>query len=144
MKKNAKSKRLAAERAAVHYAYDVCGCVHHAAAIRTQWQRQDIFAADVVGKRRDGSHVYLQVTAGQAAAVTARRRKLEAISWHDSDAVYLLQLVQTEDPACGKRTLWFFRVHAYVNFGHGANERRWTTWEAACPVPAEWFKARKG
>ena len=78
-KMNAKNKRGDCERAAVHFAYEILGCVITRRAVQTKWQKVDFFAADVVGKRPDGTHVYIQATAGQYSAVTARRRKLEKI-----------------------------------------------------------------
>lgn len=130
----AKSKRAPAERAAEHYLRDVIGCVVTIRAVRTQWQRTDIFASDVVGKLSDGSHVYAQVTAGQAEAVRTRRRKLDAIPWHLSDRVILLQLVETKDPA-NKRRKWFhFRIHRLTPDG-------WKVDAEAVRVPVEWFRA---
>jgi hypothetical protein len=114
------------------------GCVVTRKAIRTQWQSVDYFCSDVVGKKVDGSHVYIQVTAGQAEAVRQRRRKLEDIPWHNTDTVLLLQLVQTPDPANGKKTLWFFRVHGYKIYLSRVN-RVWQTDDQAVPVPKEWF-----
>lgn len=154
-KLNAKSKRGDAERAAEHYCHDQMKCVITRRAVRTKWQKQDFFGCDVIGKRADGVHVYVQVTAGQHSAVTARRRKLEDIPWHKTDIVHLLQLVQTEDPANARRKLWFFRLHMYVpdscfcedryplqDFLLG-KKRVWKTEENAIPVPREWFKAYK-
>lgn len=141
MKKNAKSLRPLAERACEHYAIEICGCVRTRRAIRTKWQSVDFFGADCVGKRKDGSHVYIQVTAGMAAAVTARRRKLEAEVWHPTDTVLLLQLIQTIDPANAKRKKWFFRVHGYDRLTD--YHRKWRTDEQAIEIPKEWWKARK-
>ena len=142
--KNAKSRRMDAERAAVHAAYKLFGCVVTRRAVRTQWQKVDFFASDVVGKKEDGSHVYIQATAGQNAAVTARRRKLEKYPWHITDLVLLFQLVQTEDPASARRKLWFFRIHEYVlDYDERTLERSWETYEKAEPIPKEWFKAYK-
>lgn len=148
MKTNSKAKRGDGERAAEHYAVHIKSCVITRRAIRTQFQSVDFFASDVVGKMADGSHVYIQATAGQAAAVSTRRRKLEAIPWHPSDTVELVQLVQTPDPANARRTLWFFRVHRYYPvFDEKQNRyalvRRWETLETAVPVPKEWFKKLK-
>jgi hypothetical protein len=145
MKKNAASKRPEAERAGEHYAREVMGCVLTRRALRTKYAKVDFFASDVVGKRPNGTHVYLQVTAGQDSAVTARRRKLEAIPWHPTDTVQLLQLVQTPDPANGRRTLWFFRVHEYGSKWLKTNIKTitWRTYSQAVPVPRVWFKAFK-
>jgi hypothetical protein len=151
MKANSKAKRADCEKAAVHYCRENHKCVYTRRAIRTQFQSVDFFAADVVGKRKDGSHVYVQATAGQASAVSARRKKLEAIPWHYSDTVELVQLVQTENPANARQTLWFFRVHEYskqeiVIEGKAASfscGRIWKVKEEAVSIPKEWFKAYK-
>lgn len=142
MKKNGTGKRSDAERACEWYAALNHGCVKTVRAVRSQFQRQDLFASDCLGKRADGSHVYLQVTAGAATAVSTRRRKLEAIPWHPLDTVELLQLVQTPNPANARQTLYFFRVHSYGLTLQGG--RAWHTKEAAVPVPKEWFTKFKG
>jgi len=140
-KLNSKVKRNEAERAAQWYAHIIHRCVISRKAIRTQFQSVDFFASDIVGKKNTGEHVYIQATAGQASAVSTRRKKLEAIPWHPSDTVELVQLVQTPDPANARKTLWFFRVHEYI---HGSWEgRQWWTRHNAVPVPAEWFKSFK-
>jgi len=135
MKKNARTKRNEAEKAAVWYALEIHKCVLTRRAVRTMWQSVDFFGADVVGKKKDGSHVYIQATAGQHSAVTSRRRKLENIPWHKTDTIELLQLVQTEDPVNARRKLWFFRIHCF--------DGDWTTKNEAVPIPKYWFKAWK-
>ena len=135
-KKNAKKLRGDCERACEWYCHEILGCVVSCRAVRTQWQSQDMFASDVIGKKADGHCVYIQATAGQRSAVTARRRKLEKIPWRPSDIVQVVQLVQTENPANARRKLFFFRVHNY-SFG------KWKTFEDAVPIPREWFKAFK-
>ena len=131
-----------AEIATVHYAREIHGCIVTRRAVRTKWQAVDFFGSDIVGKKSDGSHIYIQTTAGQYAAVTARRRKLEKIPWHPTDTVELLQLIQTIDPANARKKLWFFRVHCYKRLGT-LYLRQWHTEEKAVPVPREWFKAWK-
>ena len=158
MKQNSKAKRGDCERAATHYAVVNHSCVITRRAIRTQFQSVDFFASDVVGKKADGSHVYIQATAGQASSVSTRRKKLEKIPWHPSDIVELVQLVQTENPANARQTLWFFRVHVYQRIAGPEmdstvpypwkeyiflTKRQWKTLETAVPVPKEWFKAWK-
>lgn len=154
MNTNPKTKRADAERAAEWYAREVLGCVITRRAVRTQWQAVDFFGSDVVGKLEDGSHAYIQATAGQSASIAARRRKLEAIPWLDSDIVQVVQLRWTEDPANARRKLWFFRVHEYA-FGladMGVPEdpdcdrdagRWWTVIDEAVPVPRYWFTVWK-
>jgi hypothetical protein len=150
MKKNSVVKRGECERASEWYAREIHNCCLVRRAIRTQFQSVDFFAADVVGKKKDGSHVYIQATAGQASAVSARRKKLEKIPWHFSDTVELAQLVQTQNPANARQTLWFFRVHEYhlISTPTPTCEdfiitREWRTLPDAIPVPKEWFKAYK-
>ncbi len=144
MKANAKSKRAEAERAAVWFAVEAMGCVHPRRAVKTQYQSVDFWGCDVMGKRPDGSKVFIQVTAGQDSAVTARRRKLEQNEpWHQSDTVLLLQLVQTQDPANARRTNWFFRIHAYDRLRLCYSTREGRTEPKAFPVPKHWFKAWK-
>ena len=143
-KQNAKKKRGDAERAAEWYARAIHKCVITRKAIRTQWQSVDFFASDIIGKKADGSHVYIQATAGQNSAVTARRRKLEKIPWHESDTVELVQLIQTEDPANARRKLWFFRVHYYHKLIEpDPIRRKWKTKDEAVPIPKKWFKKYK-
>ena len=136
-KKNAKSKRADAERATEWWVRKDLGCVNTIRAVRTKWQYQDLFGADVLGKKGDGSHVYVQVTAGQANAALKRRNKLEEMPWHKSDRVFLLRLIQTEDPANARKKKWFFRVEEYHNI------TMWKTWEDAVEIPKLWFTAYK-
>jgi hypothetical protein len=139
MKKNPKTKRREAEVAAEHYAHEVMGCIRTVRAVRTQWQKIDLYSCDVVGKRTDGSHVYIQVTAGGNEAVSNRRRKLEKEVWHGSDTVQLLQLVSTENPGKGAKRLWFFRVHEYL-LNVPRLDRYWHTQANAVEVSRDWFK----
>lgn len=132
----ARTRRPQAERAAEHWLRHVCGCVVTRRAVRTQWQKVDFWGADVVGKTAVGEHRYAQATAGQASAVTARRRKLEKIPWHSTDRIFVLQLIQTPDPANRRRQLWHFRVHEF-------REQQWLTWSEATLVPRSWFRAWK-
>lgn len=135
--KNAKSLRSTAEKACEWYARVICGCVLTRRAIQTKFQSVDFFAADCVGKRPNGSHVYIQATAGQNEAVRVRRRKLDVVPWHDTDTVLLLQLTQTEDPANRRKKKYFFRVHVRTLAGI------WIVEEDAHEIPREWFKAWK-
>lgn len=135
MKKNAKSKRADAERATEHYAHEIMNCIRTVRSVRTQWQRQDMFSCDVLGKRADGSLVALQVTAGQRQAVTARKRKLGKEYWHYADTVQLLQLFSEQK---GRGKLWFFKVYEYrLSYMH---TWIWILRRDAVSVPKEWFK----
>lgn len=140
-----KSLRRFAEVASDHYCRERMDCVVTRRAIKTQFQSVDFFASDVVGKRADGSHVYVQVTAGQSTAVNVRKKKLENYPWHETDTVQLLQLVQTPDPANARRIKYFFRVYEYLLEGEGngsiGHGRTWVQKEVAIDVPREWFKS---
>lgn len=140
MQKNPKSKRMDAERASEHYAHSL-GCIVTCRAVRTQWQRQDLFASDVIGKKADGRMVFIQATAGQNSAVTARRRKLEKIPWHYDDLILICQLVQEKDPDNKRRKNWYFRIHRFHPFLSGGS--RWSTYDFDTPIKKEWFKAYK-
>jgi len=140
MLKNPKSRRGAAERAAQWYVHEVHFCVISRKAIRTKWQKVDFFACDVVGKAPSGKHVYVQVTTGQSSAVSVRRRKLEQIPWHPTDAVDLIQLIHTLDPNDARKKRWWFKVHRYEPTANGS--RRWVTDDELVPVPSSWFKTR--
>ena len=133
----AKKHRATAERAAEHYLVHNLDCVAVRRAIRTQWQSVDFFASDVVGKRKDGSHIYAQVTAGKNETVRRRRRKLDAFPWHTSDTVLLLQFVETPDPANARRKLFFFRVHSRNDDGE------WSVDDVAQPIAKDWLMAMK-
>ena len=137
---NPVGKRREAEVASEWYGRETLGCVATRRTVKAKFNKVDFFAADMVGKRKDGSHVYIQVTAGQADKVRIRRRKLEKYPWHKTDTVQIVRLIQTIDPANARRKLWFFRVHAYdlVN-----GKRQWSTEEQAVRIPSEWFKAYK-
>ena len=135
--KVAKSKRPEAERAAENYLFHICGCdpFQIIRAVRTQWQREDLWASDVMGRDVDGRCFYAQATAGQNEAVRARRRKLERISWNLYDTVMVLQLVESQDPANNRRKQWWFRVHRYDH-----KQGVWGVDSEAAPVPKEWFR----
>jgi hypothetical protein len=144
MKKNPVGKRREAEVASEHYCREVMDCIATRRMIKNKWHKVDFFSCDVVGKRADGSHVYIQVTAGQTPKVLERKKKLENEVWHTSDTVQILQLVQTDNPGKGSRKLWFFRVYEYQLSGdvyEATNEfRYWKTYVDGIPVPKEWFK----
>ena len=135
---NAKSKRSDAERASVWYAVKNHNCIITRRALRTKFQKVDFFASDVVGKKIDGSHVYIQTTAGQSQAVTARRRKLEAVPWHYTDTVELLQLDQEQNPKNKRSKNWFFIVHVFNHI-----DRLWENNKHRVDIPKEWFTKYK-
>ena len=144
MNKNPKSKRSDAERASEWYAHEIEGCVITRRAVASRFHKVDFFGADVMGFRKNGEKVFIQVTAGQSQAVSARRKKLEKTPWHPTDTVLLLQLRSTEDPANARRKLWFFRVHRYyTNSKIDGPVKVWSTDPEACVVPKEWFRAYK-
>ena len=129
--KIAKSRRMDCERASQHFAHEF-----------TMYQSQDLFGCDTVGKRIYGSHVYIQATAGQDQAVTARKRKLEKYPWHKSDIVLIVQLKSQQDPENKRRKLWSFKVWELE--GVGNEIALWEKWEEQVYFKSGWFKAYKG
>ena len=124
-----------AEKAAEHYLREVYLCEHTRRPVRTRFQKQDFFACDVVGKTADGNHIYAQVTTGDSSAVAARRRKIEAIPWHESDTVIILQM--KSEKIGNKRRFWF-RIHHYETDLCG-----WNALLTGHEIPREWFKPFK-
>jgi hypothetical protein len=139
----AKSKRPEAERAAEHACIEAMGCLHTRRALRTKFAKVDFFGCDVIGVKPNGERVWVQVTAGQTAAVLTRRKKLQAYPWHTSDIVQVWQLVERDDITNPRRKEWFFRVWDYGFDGPMDYCER--VWEDGAPIPIkrEWFKARK-
>ena len=142
-----------AERAAEWVAVECLGCIGEGPAapvraVRTKFQHQDLWGADVMAMKPDGSKVYIQVTCGGQKAVQHRRRKLEH-PWQDTDTVLLLQMVERLDPANATRKERFFRVHILAWTDVEVKDGRWRalwTWrveERALPVAREWLKARR-
>lgn len=139
-----KAYRRLAEVAAEHYCYEVLGCIRTVRAVATQWQRQDLFASDVLGRKPDGCLCAIQVTSGQDSAVSTRKRKLEKEIWHKTDTVLLLQLYWEPNPK-KRGKLWFFKVWNYavpLGYMHG-NIRVWTSSIFDHAVPQLWFKLYK-
>ncbi len=133
-----KAYRRLAEVAGVHYAHKIMNCLKCVRATQSQYQKVDLWASDIVGKRRDGSHVYIQVTSGQSSAVTTRKKKLEAVTyWHYTDTILLLQLYWEPNPE-KRGKLWYFKVWEYVV----PNRYVYRTWMHMSDhvVPKEWFK----
>lgn len=131
----AKSKRPEAERAAEWAMHLVLGCTHTRRALRTPFNKVDLFGADAIGIRPDGSKCFVQVTAGQSSAVTARRRKLERYPWAVDDYVAIWQLV--EAPASGRGKDWRFDVHVYR-----CTSGTWSwTHDPGFDIDKSWFKA---
>ena len=132
----AKSKRPEAERAAEWVCMELLGCTHTRRALRTKFAKVDFFGCDVIGVRADGRRVWVQVTAGQVAAVLTRRKKLEAYPWHPTDQVFVWQLVERQDIANPSSKEWFFRVWEY-QYG------TWTDNRKPIKIDKKWFKAYK-
>lgn len=139
IEKNPKTKRAEAERASEWYAIHFHKCVVTRRATRSRFQKIDFFGCDTMGKKKDGTMVFIQVTAGNNTQVTKRRRKLEAIPWQDTDRVELLQLIQTINPANARRKKWYFRIHCYRRAAAGYRE--WVTEVQAYSIPKLWFKS---
>jgi len=132
MAKKRKNLWKEAERAAEHLAVHKFGCILTRRSIRTMWQKVDFFGADVVGKKPDGSHVYIQVTSGQAPAVSQRKRKLEKVPWHETDTVVLAQYVSTRSEIDLRRYARTFHLWELKN-------GEWMKLEDVL-VPTEWTK----
>ncbi len=135
MNKVAKSKRPQAERAGEWVLRLIYGCVVTRRALRTKYAKVDFFAADIIGKRADGSHIYCQITAGQEQAVRIRRKKLDAYPWHVTDTVYVMQLVERQSVINPRQKDWFFRVYERRQDG------TWTSGGVSVGVVKEWFRA---
>ncbi len=137
-----KAYRRLAEIAAENYCYHVLDCVRTVRAVSTAYCRQDLFASDVLARKRDGSLVAVQVTSGQDDCVTKRKRKLEAEVWHSSDTVLILRLYWEPSPQCKRGKLWYFKVWEYVV----PNKYIYRTWVhmANHAVIKDWFKLYKG
>lgn len=132
MNASTKRDRQRAEIAAEHFARSL-GAVSTVRAVRTQWQRQDLFGADVLGLTKKGALIAIQATAGQDSAVTARRRKLEAFTWPRDSLVLVAQLRSWPDPANRRRLSYGFRVHEWGG-------TTWDVWGDVEMVPRSWFK----
>ena len=138
----AKSKRAPAERAAEWVLRKVYGCVATRRALRTHYAKVDMFGCDVVGVDEDGWRTWVQVTAGQTSAVTARRRKLEAYPWHVTDGVYVWQLQSRQS---GRKKEWYFNVWEYewCSYLGPKGQRHWIRHGLVTRIKPEWFKAYK-
>jgi hypothetical protein len=134
-----KAYRRLAEVAAEHYCYEVLGCVRTVRAVANRFQRQDLFASDVLGRKPDGTLCAIQVTSGQSSAVSTRKRKLEKEIWHSSDTVLLLQLYWDQSPKNKRSKLWYFKVWRYM---HDLGKKEWKQFPSES-VPQEWFKLYK-
>lgn len=134
----AKTHRKNAERAAEHVLHEIYDCTHTVRAVATQYQRQDMFACDVIGLTVNCRY-YVQVTCGKTEAIRTRRRKLEDKPWIAGvDCVMVWQFVETPDPVRASRKLYFFRVHIFDVAG-----RSWAVEDKPIELKRDWFKARK-
>lgn len=127
-----KAYRKKAELAAEHFAIEVLECTKTRKAIHARFNPIDFFSCDVMGVRKDGSKIYIQVTAGGKSAVYERLLKVKSEVWHPSEEVYLLEL----DRSVYKPFAYFFRIRRYENL-------KWRTDYELKEVPKSWFKKRK-
>jgi hypothetical protein len=127
-----------AERAAEHFAREVLGCVQTRRAVRTRFQKVDFFGCDLMGRREDGSSVWIQVTASREGSagknsgnVWSRKRKIETVPWREDDTVLMLEMVREKN---GRSWDYHFR---------GQQLREHAMWfqKEPIPVPKRWFKA---
>lgn len=134
MHKTSRNRQREVECAAEHFLRVHLACVNTVRAMKTRFQRQDLFACDVIGKVMVcGYLVGMQVTCGNSANVAQRRRKLEAVVWAPRDRV-LLGEFRTEKFGRGNRH--WFRMHEL-------HEGKWKVWQTEVDVPKEWFRAWK-
>lgn len=130
-----------AERAAEHFAVKILGCIKTVRAVQTQFQRQDMFGSDVIGKNKYGMSHYIQVTTGGKSAVQQRKKKMESYPWHSSDRVYVLQMLKFKS----KSLIYKFKVLEY--WPNETVPREWVDWAAFGTAPNDvkidksWFKA---
>ena len=136
----AKTKRNEAERAAEWALIDQYYCTHTVRAIKSKFQRQDLFASDVIGKDKNGEMVFCQVTTGKKEAVRQRKKKMEAIQWQETDIILLFQMDFEQKE---KSKEWFFKVFEYILIGYGLSWKREWTDRPTIHIEKEWFKAYK-
>lgn len=131
--KTSRSRQREAECAAEHFLRVHLGCVNTVRAMKSRFQRQDLWACDCIGRVKGcGRVIGIQVTCGDHRNVGHRRRKLERVEWSENDRV-LLGEFRTER---GKRFRYWFRMHEYRN-------GEWSVWPHEVHVPREWFRAWK-
>lgn len=136
MRKVSKSKCGPAETAAMWYLHEVCHCdpAQIRKAIRAKFQSVDFWACDVMGRTKRGEVFFAQVTTGGNEAVRVRRRKLEKISWNDTETVMVLQLVESQNPTDARKKVFHFRVHNLED------KDQWYVEPESVLVPRKWFK----
>lgn len=99
--------------------------------MRTRFQRQDIFGADVVGRHSLGV-IYAQVTTGGSSAVSARKKKLKTINWfHEFEEVLMLQVLTKK---VGRKNVSEFRIWELDPV------QGWLEWDELVAIPSEWKK----
>ena len=136
--KPSKADPKIAEWAAEHLAREM-GCVVTVRAMRTKFTRQDLFAADVIGKRKDGSLVAIQATCGDSANVAHRRRKMEAVPWSLTDTVLIAEMRKKHELGNRAHPLRrYFRLHQWRH-GHGD----WKVLSDVVEIPKVWQRAWK-
>lgn len=137
--KVAKSKRPEAERASEHALVELFHCVSTRRALRTKFAKVDFFACDTIGVEESGKRHWIQVTAGQTAAVLTRRKKIEKHPWHVSDTVAVWQLTFRVSIINSRQKEWFFKVWDFQVQPDGT--RAWVVLDSPIEVPKRWFKA---
>ena len=124
-----------AEVAGEHLLRAHFACVLTRRAIRTKFAAIDFFACDVMGRRADGSMIWLQVTTAKGTGTVAvKRRKLEAIPWNAFERV-LLGVFHTDRTT--RPHLLTVRVH---ELRHQEPERDWSILLEDQPFPRAWLK----
>lgn len=132
--KTSRNRQRQIECAAEHFLRVNLACVNTVRAMKTRFQRQDLWGCDCIGRVRGcGKIVGIQVTCGDHRNVGHRRRKLEQVEWSENDRV-LLGEFRTERKGRGSRH--WFRMHEYKS-------GEWHVWNYGVDVPKEWFRAWK-
>lgn len=112
-------------------------------AMRTQYAKVDFFGADVVVKGI--STWYAQVTTGQYASTSTRRKKLEVPYWLHGERVLLLWFRHLKDIAESKVKISYSREKDDSKYAFETQELEhgeWKTLGLAYIVPKSWFVSK--
>jgi hypothetical protein len=134
-RKSSKDLRRKAELAAVNWCYEENGCVSHVRAVRTQWQRQDLFGADIIARDANGRDTFIQVTTGGHSAISSRKNKIKKHPWAPDARVAIFQLFVLPDPNNLRRNKYYFKQYWFF-----PESGEWSTDELVIEIKNEWLK----
>lgn len=129
-----RAERIAAAFVAHHGGRDVF------TSRAARFGRVDLWACDAVGLLPRGL-LGIQVTTGDSSAVSARRRKLEFITWPEGARVGLMQVTRAE----GRRIRYLYRVDWYVpteGLFDAVPDRQWAGWGEWTEAPRPWWDSK--